>query len=241
MADAYGTLANGGSHIAPTILSKVVFPDGSSLNLGDPPHKQVFSSGETYAATKVLETVIQSGTGTAADYGCPAAGKTGTAENMDNAWFVGYTPQLSTAVWVGYPQSNNIPMPDGFGGALAAPIWHDYMAQARRTASAATSRSRARTGTGPRTSARTRRPARRAPRTAAPGRARRSGSGSGSGSGSQSNQPVQQPDLYAHPPQPATPTTTTGGAAAPRPAGGGRGERPRWRRAWWRGTKSRLT
>ena len=129
MADAYSTLANGGYHVAPTILSKVVFPDGSSVNLGDPPHKQVFSDGETYAATKVLETVIQSGTGTAANYGCPAAGKTGTAQNMDNAWFVGYTPQLSTAVWVGYPQGN-IPMADGFGGALAAPIWHDYMSAA---------------------------------------------------------------------------------------------------------------
>src|SRR5947207_3180439 len=129
MADAYATLANGGSHIAPTILSKVVFPDRSTINLGDPPHKRVFSDGQAYTATKVLETVIQSGTGTAASYGCPAAGKTGTANNMDNAWFVGYTPQLSTAVWVGYPQGN-IAMPDGFGGALAAPIWHDYMSEA---------------------------------------------------------------------------------------------------------------
>ena len=130
MSDAYATLANGGSHIAATIISKIAFPDGSSMNLGDPPHQTVFSNGETYAATKVLEGVIQSGTGTAANYGCPAAGKTGTAENLDNAWFVGYTPQLSTAVWVGYPQSNNLPMANGFGGALAAPIWHDYMAQA---------------------------------------------------------------------------------------------------------------
>jgi penicillin-binding protein 1A len=130
MADAYATLASGGTHIPPTILGRVVFPDGSTDNLGDPPHKQVFSDGEAYAATKVLQTVIQSGTGTAANYGCPAAGKTGTAENLDNAWFVGYTPQLSTAVWVGYPQGN-IPMgPNGFGGTLAAPIWHQYMSQA---------------------------------------------------------------------------------------------------------------
>jgi penicillin-binding protein 1A len=129
MADAYATIANGGSHIAPTIINQVVFPDGSTVNFGDPPRQTVFSSGETYAATKVLEGVIQSGTGTAANYGCPAAGKTGTAQNMDNAWFVGYTPQLSTAVWVGYPQAN-IPMSNGFGGALAAPIWHDYMLQA---------------------------------------------------------------------------------------------------------------
>ena len=73
--------------------------------------------------------MITSGTGTAANYGCPAAGKTGTANNLENAWFVGYTPRMSTAVWVGYPQGN-IPMSDGFGGALAAPIWHDYMESA---------------------------------------------------------------------------------------------------------------
>jgi penicillin-binding protein 1A len=73
--------------------------------------------------------VITDGTGTAAGYGCPAAGKTGTANNLENAWFVGYTPRMSTAVWVGYPQGN-IPMADGFGGALAAPIWHDYMSSA---------------------------------------------------------------------------------------------------------------
>jgi penicillin-binding protein 1A len=126
MADAYATLANGGVHISPTILNRVVFPDGSAVNLGDPPHTRVFTDGEAYAATKVLETVIQSGTGTAANYGCPAAGKTGTAENLDNAWFVGYNPRISTAVWVGYPQGN-IPMGDGFGGTLAAPIWNQYM------------------------------------------------------------------------------------------------------------------
>jgi penicillin-binding protein 1A len=126
MADAYATLANGGWHIPPTAITKVVFPDGSVVNMGDPHRTQVFSYGETYAATTVLKTVITSGTGTAANYGCPAAGKTGTAENLENAWFVGYTPKLSTAVWVGYPQGN-IPMANGFGGALAAPIWHDYM------------------------------------------------------------------------------------------------------------------
>ncbi len=126
MADAYATVANGGVHIPPTILNRVVFPDGSSVKPGDPPHTRVFTDGETYAATKVLETVIQSGTGTAANTGCPAAGKTGTAENLDNAWFVGYTPKLATAVWVGYPQGN-IPMgPNGFGGTLAAPIWRAY-------------------------------------------------------------------------------------------------------------------
>ena len=130
MADAYATLANGGTHIPPTILSKVVFPNGKTVNLGQPQGNRVFTDGEAYEATQVLKTVIQSGTGTNANYGCPAAGKTGTAENEDNAWFVGYTPKLSTAVWVGYPQGN-IPMGSyGFGGTAAAPIWHDFMEHA---------------------------------------------------------------------------------------------------------------
>jgi penicillin-binding protein 1A len=126
MADAYSTLANQGTHIPATIINKVVFPDGSVDNFGDPTQTRVFSPGEAYAATSVLKQVITSGTGTAAGYGCPAAGKTGTANSLENAWFVGYTPRMSTAVWVGYPQGN-IPMSDGFGGALAAPIWHEYM------------------------------------------------------------------------------------------------------------------
>jgi penicillin-binding protein 1A len=130
MADAYATLASGGVHHPPTIISRVVFPDGSSVNLGDPKPKRVFTDGETYAATKVLQTVIQSGTGTAASYGCPAAGKTGTAENLANAWFVGYTPKLATAVWVGFPQGNVGMGPNGFGGTLAAPIWRAYMQSA---------------------------------------------------------------------------------------------------------------
>jgi penicillin-binding protein 1A len=129
MADAYSTLANGGSHIPATIIGKVKFPDGSVQDFGNPKPKRVFTDGEAYAATNVLKGVITSGTGTAAGYGCPAAGKTGTANNMENAWFAGYTPRMATAVWVGYPQGN-IPMANGFGGALAAPIWHDYMSQA---------------------------------------------------------------------------------------------------------------
>ena len=108
MADAYATLANGGSHVPPTIIDHVVFPNGRVVNLGNPPHTQVFTDGEAYEGTQVLKTVIQSGTGTAANYGCPAAGKTGTAENEDNAWFVGYTPKIATAVWVGLPTGQHL-------------------------------------------------------------------------------------------------------------------------------------
>jgi penicillin-binding protein 1A len=125
MADAYSTLADGGIHAPVRAISKVVFPGGRTVNFSEPTTR-VFSYGEAYAATKILQQVILQGTGTAANYGCPAAGKTGTAENLANAWFVGYTPKLATAVWVGYP-SGNVPMANGFGGTLAAPIWHDFM------------------------------------------------------------------------------------------------------------------
>jgi penicillin-binding protein 1A len=128
MADAYSTIANGGVHIPTTIIGKVVFPDGSVRNFGNPTQTRVFPADEAYEGTSVLKQVITnpSGTGTAANYGCPAAGKTGTAENLDNAWFVGFTPRMTTAVWVGNP-SGNVAMIDGFGGVLAAPIWHQYM------------------------------------------------------------------------------------------------------------------
>jgi penicillin-binding protein 1A len=126
MADAYATLANGGSHYPATIIDKVKFPDGSSRDFGNDTPTRVFPYDEAYEGTSVLKQVVTSGTGTAANYGCPVAGKTGTANNLENAWFVGYSPRMSTAVWVGYPQGN-IPMSDGFGGALAAPIWNEYM------------------------------------------------------------------------------------------------------------------
>ncbi len=135
MADAYATIASGGVHHPPTAITKVTFADHSVVNLGGSLGKRVFSQGEAYAATQVLKTVIQSGTGTAADYGCPAAGKTGTTSSYTDAWFVGYTPAMSTAVWVGYPNAATSMydvngLGPGFGGTLAAPIWHDYMSVA---------------------------------------------------------------------------------------------------------------
>jgi penicillin-binding protein 1A len=136
MADSYATLANGGSHYNPTIIAKVVLPSGKTLNLTDTTPKRVFSAGEAYAGTQALQTVLTpEGTGYSSYYGCPAAGKTGTTSNYTDAWFVGYTPQLSTAVWVGYPKEDDF-MEDvndlgpGYGGTLAGPIWRDYMEEA---------------------------------------------------------------------------------------------------------------
>jgi penicillin-binding protein 1A len=126
-ADAYATLADGGIRNTPTAISKVVFPNGDAdvPSAGD--RTRAISDGIAYEVTDVLKCVITSGTGTAANFGCPAAGKTGTTDNFTDAWFVGYTPQLSTAVWVGYANSRTSMGYDAFGGTLAAPIWHDYM------------------------------------------------------------------------------------------------------------------
>jgi penicillin-binding protein 1A len=126
MAGAYATLASGGVRRRPTGIEKVVFPDGKSENLGKPEGKRVMTDGQAAEVTRILEMNIQSGTGTAANYGCPAAGKTGTTDEAKDAWFVGYTPRLSTAVWVGYPDAG-VAMPGAQGGTYAAPVWHAFM------------------------------------------------------------------------------------------------------------------
>ena len=126
MAGAYATLASGGIRHRPTGIERVVFPDGKSEDLASGEGKRVLTDGEAYAVTKVLKANVQGGTGTAANYGCPAAGKTGTTDEAKDAWFVGYTPKLSAAVWVGYPDAG-VAMPGAQGGTYAAPVWHDFM------------------------------------------------------------------------------------------------------------------
>jgi penicillin-binding protein 1A len=85
-----------------------------------------------YEVTKILQQNIQSGTGTAANIGRPAAGKTGTAQDYSDAWFCGYTPHLSTAIWMGYPDTNKHAMTDVHGikvagGTFPAQIWARFM------------------------------------------------------------------------------------------------------------------
>ena len=126
MAGAYATLASGGVRHRPTGIEKVVFPDGKSENLANSKGKRVLTDGEAYEVTKVLHENVLGGTGVAANYGCPAAGKTGTTDEAKDAWFVGFTPELSAAVWVGYPNAG-IAMPGAQGGTYAAPVWHAFM------------------------------------------------------------------------------------------------------------------
>jgi penicillin-binding protein 1A len=126
MADAYATLASGGIRNKPIAIKKVVFPDGKSEDLGKPKRKRVFSDGVAYEVTKILEQNMKSGTAVRASIGCPAAAKTGTTDNFNDAWLVGYTPKLSTATWMGYPNAL-VSMPGVQGGSYPASIWHDYM------------------------------------------------------------------------------------------------------------------
>src|SRR4051812_1745291 len=135
MASAYATLAAGGIRSEPRAIRKVVFPDGKSDDLGKPKRKRVFSDGVASTVTKVLEQNVQSGTGTQANIGCPAAGKTGTTDNFADAWFDGFTPRLTASVWVGYPDAlremRSVHGISVAGGTFPAEIWHKFMTVAK--------------------------------------------------------------------------------------------------------------
>ena len=129
-ADAYATLASGGVHHDPTAISRVVFPDGAVDEPSAGDGNRVLTPGQAYDVTKVLEGVITSGTGAGyTSIGCSSqAGKTGTSEGLSDAWFVGYTPLYSTAVWTGHPLSRDA---TGFGGPTSGPIWRSFMEAAQ--------------------------------------------------------------------------------------------------------------
>jgi penicillin-binding protein 1A len=130
LTDAYATLAAGGIHRKPIAIRRVVFPGG---RVDHPEHaeaRRVVPEAVAYEAWRLLHDNITEGTGTAAYTGCPGqGGKTGTTDNYTDAWFAGIQPNLATAVWVGYPQSNEIEMTSVhgttvFGGTFPAEIWH---------------------------------------------------------------------------------------------------------------------
>jgi penicillin-binding protein 1A len=144
MATGYSTLADRGVRHNPVGLVKVVGPTGATLAAPSGSPRRVLTQTQADLVTSALEGVVTHGTGTAAALADrPVAGKTGTAQNFQDAWFCGYTPQLATCVWVGYPQGE-IPMldvegfPDVFGGSIPALIWHDFMTAALTNVPAAT-------------------------------------------------------------------------------------------------------
>jgi penicillin-binding protein 1A len=133
MADAYLTFATRGVHVEPNVIEKVTDADGNVL--WEPARKtsRVMEEREADTVSYVLQQVVKRGTGTRARLDTPTAGKTGTTQSYGDAWFVGYTPGLSTAVWIGFPdgQEHELRGVHGLkgvtGGTLPAQIWHDYM------------------------------------------------------------------------------------------------------------------
>jgi 1A family penicillin-binding protein len=129
MAGAYATFASNGWHSDPTIIVRVTDSRGNVLLDNTPKPKLVLDPWATASLTSVLQGVITSGTARSAAIGRPAAGKTGTTDTERNVWFVGYVPQLATAVWIG--DDTNRPLGKGItGGGFAAPVWRDFMVQA---------------------------------------------------------------------------------------------------------------
>ncbi len=138
MAAAYATFAAMGTYAKPMAITKVILPGGridTESGWGKPQRKRVLSQGVAWKVNAVLQQNAQYGTGYGSSDGVhPNAGKTGTTDNHADAWFDGYTRQLSTVVWMGYPKGE-IPMLDVHGVAVAGatfpvPIWHEYMAAA---------------------------------------------------------------------------------------------------------------
>jgi len=131
MAGAYATFASNGWHSDPTVIVRVTDSEGNVLLDNTPKPRLVLDPWSAASVNNVLQNVITGGTGKNANIGRPAAGKTGTTSSERDIWFVGYTPQLSTAVWVG--NDNNRPIGGGAtGGVYVAPIWRDFMLQALR-------------------------------------------------------------------------------------------------------------
>ncbi len=133
MARAYATLASGGVRHDVQGIERVEFPNDEVDRFGQSEGERVLTDGEAYEVTQVLKENVTSGTGTSANIGCTegTAGKTGTTDDFKDAWFVGYTPNLATSVWVGYPDAQT-PMTSVHGisvagGTFPAQIWHDFM------------------------------------------------------------------------------------------------------------------
>ena len=139
MASAYATLAAGGIYSEPMAIRKVILANGKEddqAGWGKPQRRRVIPDGVAYTVTKILEQNVLYGTGTRANFGRPAAGKTGTTDDHADAWFCGYLPNLEATVWVGYPQAE-IPMENVHGiavagGSFPAEIWRLFMERAVR-------------------------------------------------------------------------------------------------------------
>lgn len=129
MASAYATFANNGWQSETTAIAQVTDSSGRLILDNTPQPKLVLDPWASASLTQSLQAVINGGTGTSAQIGRPAAGKTGTTSSERDVWFVGYVPQLAAAVWAG--NDDYSPLGRGAsGGSYAAPVWRDFMSKA---------------------------------------------------------------------------------------------------------------
>ncbi|MBV8386486.1 MAG: PBP1A family penicillin-binding protein [Acidimicrobiia bacterium] len=135
MASAYGAIDNKGAAVTPSLISRVTKADGTVLYQHQPDPRPALAPNVVDQVRSVLEQVVQRGTGVNARIGRPAAGKTGTGEQWRDAWFVGFTPELVTSVWVGFADAQRSMVPPATritvqGGTWPAQIWQLYMSAA---------------------------------------------------------------------------------------------------------------
>jgi membrane peptidoglycan carboxypeptidase len=130
MVRVYGVFATGGTLFDPIFIAKIADSNGSLVTEATFKRTPVISAETAYLVTSMLKSVIERGTGKAAlELGRPAAGKTGTTNDYEDAWFVGYTPEMLVGVWVGFDEKR--PLGSGeTGGKVAAPIWTAFMKEA---------------------------------------------------------------------------------------------------------------
>jgi penicillin-binding protein 1A len=128
MASAFGAFANQGVYNKPVAILKVEKMDGVILEQVIPKQRQAMKASTAYIITDMLKSVVESGTGTGAQLSRPVAGKTGTTDEGKDLWFVGYTPELVAAVWIGYDQPEA--MPQAYGGTYPTRIWQEIMSKA---------------------------------------------------------------------------------------------------------------
>ncbi len=127
MAGAYGAFANQGIYIEPTAIIRVEKPDEVIIDQVVPKQRPAMKATTAFLITDMLKSAVQSGTGTRAKISRPVAGKTGTTDDGKDIWFVGYTPELVAAVWIGYDKPTA--MPQAYGGTYPARIWQQIMSK----------------------------------------------------------------------------------------------------------------
>ncbi|MGH2685567.1 MAG: transglycosylase domain-containing protein, partial [Actinomycetota bacterium] len=135
LTSAYSVFANRGELVEPVIITRIETADGRVLEQLSPRRERVLSQETADIVTHCLRQVVERGTGTAARFGKPAAGKTGTTQHNGDAWFAGYTPRLTAVVWMGYPEGQQREMDSVHGrsvtgGSFPAEIWKKFMTDA---------------------------------------------------------------------------------------------------------------